>query len=222
MDHEVLVSFDVVSLFPSIPENIQIIDNKWDIIQKHTTMTKKLFLEIVNFCIADSIYFLYSKNIYRQLKGMPMGYPASPVIADIVMENLLDECMDKLTIKPRFLTKYVDDLFGIIDKNYIDEALKTLNAYHKEIKFTVEMEHNNKLAYLDTMITKDKNTIKLDWYQKSISSGRLINFYSKHAKNIIINTASNFIRRVLQISDFSFHQNNIKKFKTIFNKNGFP
>ena len=131
---------------------------------------------------------------------MPMGSPASPVIADIVMENLLDECMDKLTIKPRFLTKYVDDLFGIIDKNYIDETLKTLNAYHKDIKFTVEMENNNKLAYLDTMITKDKNIIKLDWYQKSISSERLINFYSKHPKNIIINTANNFIRRVLQIS----------------------
>ena len=57
---------------------------------------------------------------------MPMGSPASPVIADIVMENLLDECMDKLTIKPRFLTKYVDDLFGIIDKNYIDETLKAI------------------------------------------------------------------------------------------------
>ena len=62
-----------------------------------------------------------------------MGAPA-PVIADIVMENLLDECMDKLTIKPRLLTKYVDDIFGIIDKNYIDETLKTLNAYHKDIK----------------------------------------------------------------------------------------
>ena len=60
-------------------------------------MTKKLFLEVVNFCITDNRYFLYSKNIYRQLKGMPMGSAASPVTADIVMENLLDECMDKLT-----------------------------------------------------------------------------------------------------------------------------
>ena len=76
------------------------------------------------------------------------------------------------------------------------------------------------MAYLDT-ITKDKNIIKPDWYQKSISSGRLINFYSKHPKNII-NTANNFIRRVLQISDISFHKNNIKKIKTILNKNGFP
>ena len=51
------------------------------------------------------------------------------------------------------------------------------------------MENNNKLAYLDTMITKDKNIIKFDWYQKSIFSGRLTNFYSKHPKNIIINNA---------------------------------
>ena len=52
--------------------------------------------------------------------------------------------------------------------------------------------------------------------------GRLINFYSKHPENIIIKTANNFIRHVLQISDISSHQNNIKKIKTILNKNGFP
>ena len=50
----------------------------------------------------------------------------------------------------------------LLDKNYTDETLKTLNAYHKVIKFTVEMENNNKLAYLDTTITKDRNIIKLD------------------------------------------------------------
>lgn len=64
--------------------------------------------------------------------------------------------------------------------------------------------------------------MKLDWYQKPTASGRLINYFSKHPTNIITNTANNFIRRVLQISDSSFHKDNIHKIKNILTKNDFP
>ena len=223
LDDEIMISLDVVSLFPSIPVDfaINIIESKWDDIKKFTNMTKRLFINILRFCIIDNRYFMYDNKIYSQQKGMPMGSPASPVIADIVMEQLLDKSIQELRAKPRSVTKYVDDLFAIVKISAIHETLQKLNSFHKDIQFTIEEEMENR-PYLDTMVIKHNNHIKIDWYQKPIASGRLINFYSKHPKRIIINTANNFIRRVLNISDRIFHNDNIIKIKQILSKNGFP
>ena len=215
-DDEIMISLDVVSLFPSIPVDfaIKIIESKWDLIQKFTKMTMRSFLEIIKFCIIDNRYFTYADKMYAQQKGMPMGSPASPVIAD--------KSIQKLKNKPRCVTKYVDDLFAIINKNDIDEIMDVFNSYHCDIKFTVELEKDNRLPYLDTIIVKHNNIMKLDWYQKPMASGRLINFYSNHSIQIIRNTATNFIRRVLNISDHVFHEENKLKISAILKKNNFP
>lgn len=75
---EILISFDVVSLFPSIPVNLalNIIKNKWHILEKYTNIPQQLFLDILSFCIKDTRYFKYGLNHYEQLKGMSMGSPA--------------------------------------------------------------------------------------------------------------------------------------------------
>lgn len=223
-DDEVLVSFDVVSLFPSIPVHfaIKTIERKWTIIQDFTNIPKDLFIELVTFCIKDTRYFKYNDNIYEQRKGMPMGSPASPVIADIVMEELLDASLDKMTYKPRILTKYVDDLFAIIKKDEIHNMLQILNSFNRQIQFTMELENDKKLPYLDTIIHRQGYMLKLDWYQKPTASGRLINFNSKHPRRVIINTANNFINRILNISDEEFHQDNIIKITDTLRHNDFP
>ena len=122
-DDEVLVSFDFVSLFPSIPVNLalEIIKKKWEKISAHTNIPQDLFITILSFCIKDNRYFEYKDKVYEQLKGMPMGSPLSPVIVDIIMEELLDTTIGKLIHKPRCVIKYVDDLFCITNKNMIYE-----------------------------------------------------------------------------------------------------
>ena len=223
-DDERLISFDVVSLFPSIPVDFAIstIMSKWKEIQKYTTMEKDLFRTILKFCIKDNGYFRYKDKIYTQCRGLPMGSPASPVVADIVMEELLSECIGGMTIRPRILTKYVDDLFGIIHESAIEDTLTKLNSFHQQIKFTMEEEENGRLPYLDTVIIRRGNKLKIDWYQKPTSSGRIINFYSCQPRRIILNTAGNLIRRALTISDKQFHKPNIMKVKNILRNNSFP
>lgn len=223
-DEEILISFDVVSLFPSIPVNmaLKVIEEKWTDVEKFTNIRKDLFLEILSFCIKDSRYFKYDTKIYEQRKGMPMGSPASPIIADIIMEKLLDVTMEKLKIKPRLLTKYVDDIFAVVRKDQVDETLRNLNAFNGQIQFTYEVEKENRLPFLDSIVCRTDNLLKLNWYQKETASGRLISFYSKHPRKVIINTAINFIRRVLDISDKCFHTTNKEKIRKILKLNHFP
>lgn len=223
-DDETMISFDVVSLFPSIPVNLalKIIESKWDEVQNYTKIPKDIFMELLTFCIIDCRYFIYNNKPFEQKKGMPMGSPASPVIADIVMEELLGRSIGKMRNTPKVLTKYVDDLFGIMKINDVEDTLKILNDFNRQIQFTMERENDNKLPYLDAMVIRTGNILKLDWYQKPMASGRLINFYSKHPRRIIINTATNFINRVLDISDIDFHKINITKIKSILHMNDFP
>ncbi|XP_073831628.1 uncharacterized protein [Musca autumnalis] len=158
-------------------------------------MTKGLFFSILSICTKDNRYFKYDDKVYKQKKGLPMGSPASTIVADLVMEKLLDTCLEKLKTKPTIVTKYVDDLFVIHD------TLTMLNSFSDNIKFTKEEESNGRIPYLDTIIYRNNDSLEVDWYQKPTASGRIINFFSKHPKQMIINTAKNFIHRVLSISD---------------------
>ncbi|XP_075158137.1 uncharacterized protein LOC142231414 [Haematobia irritans] len=222
-DGEILISFDVVSLFPSIPINlaIQAIERKWTKIEHQTKIPKDVFIDLVKFFIKDTRHFKYEDKVYEQLKSMPMGSFASPIIADIIMEELLDDVFEKIT-KPRIITKCVDDIFAIIKRSDVEETLKALNSYNRQIQFTKEEEQDQKLPYLDAIIHRQGNQLKLNWYQKPTASGRLFNFYSNHSKRIIINTATNFIRRLFNISDPSFLFENGEKIKRILTNNDFP
>ncbi|XP_075157952.1 uncharacterized protein LOC142231219 [Haematobia irritans] len=130
--------------------------------------------------------------------------------------------MEKIAFHFEVITKYVDDLFAIIKETEIERTLAELNIFHDSIKFTMELEETQKLPYLDILITKNGENLFMDWYQKNTASGRIMNFFSKHPKRIILNTTQNLIHRVLSISDQRFHQKNKKKLQSILEENNFP
>ncbi|XP_075162990.1 uncharacterized protein LOC142235613 [Haematobia irritans] len=226
-DDDIIVSFDVVSLFTNIPTHLAIknIMDKWEILKKNTTIPKLTFLKILNFCLKDNNYFMYSGKVYQQTYGMPMGNPLSPTIADIVLDTLLDDVLNELkdmNVKVKFITKYVDDLFAVIKREDEDTIMKLLNAYHNKIKFTIEKEKNGELPFLDMTIIRKENSLMTNWYAKPTSSGRMINFYSTQPYNMKINTAKNFIHKVLQLSEEIFKSENLMKIKNILKANNYP
>lgn len=63
-----------------------------------------------------------------------MGSPASPLIANILMGELLNHTVNKLRRPQRLLTKYVDDLFAEVNENEVQTTLD------RNVKFIFEME----------------------------------------------------------------------------------
>lgn len=61
-DNDILVSFDVKSLFTCIPLNmiIEAVMNRWDKIKEHTKISKHLFKRILSFLVNDCNYFMYN------------------------------------------------------------------------------------------------------------------------------------------------------------------
>ncbi|XP_062537986.1 uncharacterized protein LOC134206299 [Armigeres subalbatus] len=127
---------------------------------------------MVELCLNNS-YFMFRDKYYQQTFGTAMGSPLSPILADYVMEDLLDTVITKLNFTIPVLKKY----------------------------FTMEIEKDGKLPFLDTLIIrKEDHTLRTVWYSKPISSGRLLNYNSFHPTNMKLNVASNFIKRVMQLT----------------------
>ncbi|XP_075150777.1 uncharacterized protein LOC142224885 [Haematobia irritans] len=162
--------------------------------------------------------FILDKNETFQVFGMPMGNPLSPTIADIVLYNLLDEALTELrekNIHIKYISKYVDDILAIIKMDEKDEILKVFNSYHTKIQFTIEMEHNKQIAYLDTKLHHREGEIKFDWFSKETSSGRIINFNSTQPRNQtklieeVINEIKGKIKYSSEELDFIKDHNNV-------------
>jgi len=127
---DVLISLDVTSLFTNVP------------------------LNSIKF-IFSSTYFTFNNVIYKQTFGTPMGSPLSPVIADIVMRDLENDCLRKLNFELTLYYRYVDD---IVLTSPVDRSIN----------------------FLDLRLTITNNIIYIDWFQKKTFSGRFLSFHSNH------------------------------------------
>ncbi|KAI4476134.1 hypothetical protein M0804_013841 [Polistes exclamans] len=138
----ILVSLDVISLFTNIPKElvIKIIEDNWDELSKYITVHKKTLIELIQFCFELS-YFRFNGVFYQQLDGSSMGNPASPVLANIVMNYILKKVEGKLPFQVPFLKVYVDDIVTAIPKDRIEVTIKTFNSVNKKIQFTIESNH---------------------------------------------------------------------------------
>jgi len=151
-----------------------------------------------------------------------MGSPLSPILADIVMDDLETECLRNLNFTIHTYYRYVDDIFLIIPVTKLDLLLTTFNNYHTKLKFTYEVENNNSLSFLDVLIVKNDNKLISNWYRKSTFSGRYINFYSNHPAQYKLNTIINLVDHAILLSDAQFHNDNIMIVKDILENNGYP
>ncbi|XP_058827991.1 uncharacterized protein LOC131687913 [Topomyia yanbarensis] len=209
-----MISLDVVSLFTNIPKDLVIRDtiNNWDSIKTNTAINLDLFIEVVTFCM-DSSYFVFRNQHYHQIAGTAMGNPLSPTLADLIMETLIDTVIRHLSFSIKVLRKYVDDLYLIVPHDKIGDVLKAFNSYHPNIQFTFEEQKEGRLPYLDmTLVRQQDDTIRTEWYMKSIASGRFLNFRSIHLFSQKLNVVYNLIERVYHLST---NMNDIQKRKII-------
>ena len=81
-----LVSFDVKSLFTSIPLQLALQCTETAILQSTDPLPLPTedIMDLLNLCLT-STYFQYNGKHYKQLHGTAMGSPVSVVVAEIVM-----------------------------------------------------------------------------------------------------------------------------------------
>lgn len=108
-----------------------------------------------------------------------MGSPLSPIVADIVLQDIENKALYKIGIKLPIYYRYVDDILLAIPKHLVNNIVDIFNSYHSRIQFTYELEDNRSINFLDLKIKiNESNQIIIDWYQKTTQSYRYLSFFS--------------------------------------------
>ena len=172
-----LVSFDVKSLFTSIPLQLAL-DCTPTAIENSTTklpLPTDDLMDLLNLCLT-STYFQYNGKHYKQLHGTDMGSPVSVVVAEIVMQNIEEQALAAYKRTLPLWLRYVDDTFTAVHKDEIDDFHEHLNRQNADIQFTKEIEENGKISFLDCLVTRNNNDNKLSTtvYRKPTHTDRLL------------------------------------------------
>ena len=104
-DNHKLVSFDVKSLFLNVP-----LDSTINIILNHIYDKKELTTNIYHKDMRDlillctkNVHFTFNNNVYKQADGVAMGSPLGPVLAGIIMVELENSMVPRLSNHLQFL-----------------------------------------------------------------------------------------------------------------------
>ena len=178
----ILISFDVVSLFTNVPL-AQTIDKIADHIYEldsRPTFDKKTFKKLMH--MATSGIFMYRERYYRQIDGVTMGSPLGPTMANFCLAKLeaqlLHDNRDEVCA-PALYLRYVDDIFCVFRDGCMHESfLAKLNSLHPNLKFTSELGPSA-LPFLDTKIllpTTEDGGFTSNVFRKPTYTGLILNF----------------------------------------------
>ena len=103
-----MVSFDVKSVFTSIPVDLALSITK-ERLQRDQNLAERTNLSVYNILrLSDSVqvlnhnYFKYDGDHYKQIFGCAMGSPISPVLEDLVMEEIEETAISTFPYLPKW------------------------------------------------------------------------------------------------------------------------
>jgi hypothetical protein len=171
---DILVSFDVVSLFTKVP-----LEDTMQLLSQH--LDKQMVVLVRH--VLTTTYFLYNGSFYDQKDGAAMGSPLAPVVANFYMEHFEEQAMSSATRKPTRWYRYVDDTFVVWPhgKTELHGFLQHLNNIHLNIKFTMEVEQNGCLPFLDVLVgRRPDRSLGHSVYRKSTHTELYLHAKSEH------------------------------------------
>ena len=188
-----------VRLFEDLRVTTLLSNFLWNVIKENTSIPLNEFITATKF-VLSSTYFIFNDVIYKQTFGTPMGSPLSPIIADLVMQDLECKALNSLNLELPFYYRYVDDIILAAPTENIPDILNVFNGYHKRLQFTSEIELNRSLGFLDLLLRVEDNKIIIDWHHKKTSSGRYLSYFSYHPLCHKIGTIYSLVDRAILLS----------------------
>ena len=122
-----MFSFDVKSLFTSIPEDFKERLQRDQNLAERTNLSVDNILRLSDFVLSHN-YFKYDGDHYKQIFGCAMGSPITAVLADLDMEEIEKTAISTFPFPLKWWFRYVDDNHSCLKKDQVHEFHKHLNS----------------------------------------------------------------------------------------------
>ena len=223
---EVMVSFDIKSLFTNVPvkEALEVIMQRLsddDTLEDRTALSVDQVTHLLDLCLRTT-YFMYQGEFYQQRDGAAMGSPVSPVVANIYMEMFEDLAL-RTELAPRIWRRYVDDTFCVMEKEHSEAFLDHLNTLRPTIQFTMELEMDRSLPFLDTLLTRrEDGSINIGVYRKMTHTDRYLHYSSHHPEHMKRGVASCLFHRARTVAVGENIKKEERHLAGVLEENGYP
>ena len=135
-------------------------------------------------------------------------------------KNLIEKAqVAKLT----FYKRCVDDIFAVFESELDAETFHTyLNTKHKNNKFTYEKEIENKLPFLDILMSNNEN-LQTSVFHKKTYAGLLLNYFSFVLDSYKYGLIKTLIDHMYRInSTWTSFDIDLKNLRQVLLKNQYP
>ena len=202
-EHDILVSFDIINMFPSIDNQLGIERFRTKLIEfSHCLdVPVECIVEALEICLKNNCS-KYREQYWLQENGTAMGPKNSCSYADIVAEFIDIKVLEFRQVYPelRCWFRFRDDTFALWrgDRERLQAFFQTLNGFDPNLQFTMEVG-GRQLQFLDLLISIDNNRIETTVYSKPTDAHLYLNANSAHPKKQILGIAKGVALRLRRI-----------------------
>ena len=214
-NNALLVTADVVGLYPSIPHESGLNGLREALEQrsKKEIPTENL-IKVAEFILKNN-FFEFDSKVFQQIAGTAIGTKFAPTYACIFMDQLETKFLETQTFKPLVWFWYIDHIFFIWIHG--EEKLKTfmaeLNSFNDNIKFTYEYNKDS-TPCLDLKVISSNGKLITGLCSKPTDCHQYLHYESCHPdhtkRSIVYSQALRLKRICSRKSDFKEHSLNFK------------
>ena len=219
-ENEILVSFDVSSLYTNVPVK-EAINTCADLLFSRFSLPvdKETFIILAEIASCN-VLMSTSDGYYTQIDGLAMGSPCAPLLAN----GWLSQFDSDIKGNAKIYFRYMDDIFRNIVANELIDKLDEINSYHDSLKFTHEKEKDGKLPMLDMSIQHHEDgTLSSTWYYKPSDTGLIMNFHALAPMRYKRAVVSGFVHRIFRAcSSWQLVHESLERAKVILENNQYP
>ena len=221
-EDEVIVSFDVTSLYTNVPVR-EAIDVCADLLYSGKyelpPVDKQTFKDLLELCTCNVVMKTHD-GFYRQIDGLAMGSPPAPLMANAWLSKF-----DPLIRgNAQLFARYTDDILRSIKSAEVQQKLSEINSYHPSLKFTIEEENEDRsLPFLDMLLIRLGTLLASTWYNKPTDTGLIMNYHSLAPRKYKRSVVAGFVHRIFRAcSSWEYFHTSLEKAKRVLEGNQYP
>ena len=139
-ENVILVTADVVGLYPSIPHEagLQALEEALES-RNHKQISTEKLVKTAQFVLKNN-FFKFNNDVFQQISGTSIRTKSAPPCACIFMDQIETKFLRTQSHQPMVCFRYIDNIFFIWThgEEKLEKFMENFNAFNPKIEFTYE------------------------------------------------------------------------------------
>ena len=198
-----MASLDAESLFTNVPV-VRTVDIILGFVYHHSElpppkMPKGIMKELLLACTTEAPFRCPEGKLYVQKDGIAMGSPLGVLFAQAFMAYVENEALNNQSVKPLLYCRYIDDIFVCVDNLHLLEELRYSLQSISGLNFSVELNSNNTLPFLDVLVEAAHDDFVTSVYRKPTNVGNCMNGEGECSDTYKKGVIKAYVRRAISV-----------------------